>query len=294
MITFVAPLLLGLTAAPGPALQRPGRTRPRAQVQCVADCDLFEFDLGASTPSALVRLGLAETADLDACVDVLMGGFYKDALTLAAESFSEEEMQLLGPPLSRVNVVLERFTRFMLKLTTAGRCGQRLMAPSARDAPPNGNSLMVCAHRPSSGEVVGVVEISIEPRDGRVPSDIRPLEPPWSKRPRVAYVSNLAVAPGERKWGLGSRLLRAAEGLAAHWGYEEVYLHAAANDTGLLQFYAGQEYRQLPEFDAPGWVLASAGREQTRYHYRVLDSSPVERLAAAAGSTRAGRKRTGS
>ena len=281
-----------LSYATRPVSQRPGQCHLRAAVRCVANCDL-EPDIGASAPSAFVRLGLAETADLDACVGVLMDGFYKDTLTLAAAEFSEEEMKLLGPPLTRVNGVLERFTRFMLKLTAGLRCGKRLKAPSARDAPQNGDALMVCAHRPDSGEVLGVVEISIEPRDGRVPSDLRPVDPPWAKRPRVAYVSNLAVAPVERKRGLGSRLLRAAEDLASRWGYEEVYLHAAANNTGLLQFYARQEYRQLPEFDAPGWVLAIAGREQTRYHYRVLDSSPVERLAAAAVTTKAGRKRTG-
>mmetsp|Transcript_21146 Transcript_21146/g.66200 ORF Transcript_21146/g.66200 Transcript_21146/m.66200 type:complete len:220 (-) Transcript_21146:242-901(-) len=212
-----------------------------------------------------------------------MDGFYKDALTLAAAEFSDEEMELLRPPLTRVNGGLKAFTRLLLRLQAQARCGGRLKAPSADSPPPQG-SLMLCAVE--GGSVVGVVEVSIEPRDGRVPGDVRPLHPPWAPRERVAYVSNLAVVSALRGKGLGRRLLRAAEGLAARWGHGEVYLHASADQPKLLRFYADQDYAPLPEFDAPQWVLALSGREQTRYHCRPLDSRDVESLAAAADAMR--------
>jgi ribosomal protein S18 acetylase RimI-like enzyme len=109
----------------------------------------------------------------------------------------------------------------------------------------------------------------------------------------VAYISNLAVDASQRKCGVGSRLLRAAEAVCSSWGYDEVYLHAASADSGLLDFYARQRYTALPEMDAPAWVLAISGREATRYHVRRLDTQPVERLAAAADAMKAARPRRG-
>jgi hypothetical protein len=139
----------------------------RAAVRCVFDADL-EPQVGANARSSGIQLGLAEEADLGACVDVLMEGFYKDAMALASAEFSATEMQQLTPALSRINESLRRFTRFLLRLQANGRCGEGLRAPNVRPPAP-GSSLMLCAHKPETGQIVGVVEVSVEPRDGRVP-----------------------------------------------------------------------------------------------------------------------------
>lgn len=123
--------------------------------------------------------------------------------------------------------------------------------------------------------------------------DVRPLHFPWSAPPHVAYISNLAVDSSQRKRGVGSRLLRAAEAVSSGWGFGEVYLHVALAEDRLLAFYQRQQYAPLPEMDAPPWVLAISGREATRYHVRKLDSEPVERLAAAADAIKAARPRRG-
>ena len=58
--------------------------------------------------------------------------------------------------------------------------------------------------------------------------------------------------------------------LARAWGYSELYLHAATKDAPLLAMYDALDYEQLPDFDQPDWVLATSGREATRYHRRAL------------------------
>ena len=111
--------------------------------------------------------------------------------------------------------------------------------------------------------------LALEPRDGLVPGDLRlPLLVP--RAPRVPYISNLAVREAARRQGVGSELLLAAEAIARGWGYTEVYLHAASAKSSLRRFYTHRSYRELPEYDAPRWVLATSGREPTTYMVRQL------------------------
>ena len=64
--------------------------------------------------------------------------------------------------------------------------------------------------------------------------------------------------------------MRVAELLATEWGFSELYLHAALSKDWLLDFYEAQQYEQLPDLDQPDWVIAFAGREQTRYFCKEL------------------------
>lgn len=62
-----------------------------------------------------------------------------------------------------------------------------------------------------------------QPKDGKVPGDVR--LPRWATReiPDVAYVACLAVTSESRGMGYGGRMLRACEGIAKlEWGYSEV------------------------------------------------------------------------
>ena len=72
---------------------------------------------------------------------------------------------------------------------------------------------------------------------------------------------------------LGGTLVRACEGLAQNWGFDEVYLHAATQKSDLLSMYAAMRYEALPAFDQPWWVLALSGREPTRYHRKALPAA---------------------
>jgi ribosomal protein S18 acetylase RimI-like enzyme len=125
----------------------------------------------------------------------------------------------------------------------------------------------------ASDAIVGVAELSQQPRDGKVPGDVRPPRLPWTSAPeypRVAYLSNLAVRTDYRSRGLGRSLIGAVESLARRWGFEEIYLHAATQQERLLAMYGALSYQQLPDFDQPPWVLAFSGREPTRYHCKAL------------------------
>jgi len=88
-------LLLPLLPHCGPrALQARGcspRTSPPRSVVFVSDLEPAFAQPGSGEAVRSVRLGLAEESDLSAAIDVLMDGFYKDALTLAAAEFSDED-----------------------------------------------------------------------------------------------------------------------------------------------------------------------------------------------------------
>ena len=112
---------------------------------------------------------------------------------------------------------------------------------------------------------------------------------PWQSRPAdVAYVCNLGVRRDWRGRGLGSTLIRACEALAGGWGFDEVYLHAATRQPRLLQMYSRRAYEALPDFDQPAWVLALAGREETRYHRKPLEGRAVAEPPPAAADEGAG------
>lgn len=265
--------LLPLTPFPGVA--RSGLVR------CVRD-DFFDTHMQAipSLDTSEFLIGTAEWTDLPSCIGCLMDGFYKDILTLAKDEFSEEEMEAIGPTLEIFNDSFQRLTRFLLTWEA-----RRRLAPSldqgglARTS--GNNALMLVLQERSSGEIVGVAEMSQQPCDGKVPGDIRLPRLPWVEAdsaipPQVAYLSNLAVRSAWRGRGLGRSLINACEQVARRWDFDEIYLHAATQQEGLLSMYSSMEYVSLPSFDQPPWVLALSGREPTRYHRKALLALPQE------------------
>ena len=226
-----------------------------------------------------LRVGSVEPHDLPPCIALLLDCFYKDALTLAAEEFTEAEMEKLRPTLQAVNGVLAGWNRIALTETTKQRLGARLQSGGTR-LEPVGCALMIAVQEVDTSRIVAIAELSTQPRDGKVPGDLRlpgwwPPQLPWARsRPsrdlECAYLSNLCVAAPWRKRGLAKSLLRTCEELARAWGYSELYLHAATKDAPLLVIQRVVHGEQLPDFDQPDWVLATSGREATRYHRRAL------------------------
>lgn len=224
--------------------------------------------------SSKLLLGTVEPSDMPACVECLMDGFYRDILTIAKDEFSEEELVLLRPTLTVFNGYFERLTRFFLTYEANKRLATRLrsggLQRGARD-----DALCLVLQERATGAIVGVVELSQQPRDGKVPGDFRLPSLPWASEasvPDVAYLSNLAVATPWRGRGFGKALVAACEQVARAWQFEEIYLHAATDKERLLSMYKGLAYESLPEYDQPEWVLAVAGREATRFHRKTLAS----------------------
>jgi len=238
---------------------------------CVRD-DARELRLPLD--QSVYLLGTPETRDVPACVDCLMDGFYKDMLTLAAGEFSEEEMEVLRPKLSLFNDAFMQLTRATLTWDANRRLATRLRSGGLQLGA-RSDALMLAVQERASGTIVGVVEVSQQPRDGKVPGDVRLPSLPWpeERAPWVAYLSNLAVRKEWRGRGLGSTLITACEQVADRWKFDEMYLHAATEQERLLRMYKGLAYEALPSYDQPAWVLAIAGREPTRYHRKTLRSA---------------------
>ena len=178
----------------------------------------------------------------------------------------------MRPVLAFFNGAFSRLTRVVLFIEAARRLAWRLPRGGVGRGDSRDGALMLALQHRESGQIVGVAELLEQPRDGKVPGDLRL---PWATPPeRVAYICNLSVLRAWRGRGLGTTLLRSLENVAGRWGFGEVYLHAATAQERLLGMYADQGYEQLPSFDQPGWVLALSGREATRYHRKPLRGLP--------------------
>ena len=184
--------LLGPPWSPGRA---PERCRPRMVREDVALPPHISAELSSD-----LRLGSVEEVDIPACVDVLMECFYKDALTLASEQFSAEELEKLTPSLSLFNGALETAARLSLLWDTKRRIGPRLTAGGV--ARSDTAALLLALQNRTSGEIVGLAELSIQPLDGRVPGDFSIPRLPWAPPvPRCAYICNLGTPTAWRNRG---------------------------------------------------------------------------------------------
>jgi ribosomal protein S18 acetylase RimI-like enzyme len=99
-----------------------------------------------------------------------------------------------------------------------------------------------CVVAERAGEVIGMLHaFVIEPADGPpAPDDaIDPVLRPYAELevPGSLYVSGLALLPGERGRGLGTRLLRIARERARELGCPELSLICFAGNAGARQLY---------------------------------------------------------
>jgi ribosomal protein S18 acetylase RimI-like enzyme len=280
-----APCLSGLAVRPQlVSAAASGSARRCGPPACVRD-DMracLGVELGAPLDDgARFLFGTAEPDDLPACVAVLMDGFYRDLVTIAADDggFSSDELEKLLPLLRKLNGGLRTFTQTLLTLETQCRLSKTLASPPRRaDGLPtlptargSEDALLFAVQDRKSGAIVAVVELSEQARDGKVPGDVRLPSPPWAEKPgEVAYLANLAVHSDYRGAGIGRSLVAACEAVVRRWGYDELYLHAATQKERLLRLYKDLEYEALPDYDQPAWVLRLSGREATRYHRKVL------------------------
>jgi ribosomal protein S18 acetylase RimI-like enzyme len=80
------------------------------------------------------------------------------------------------------------------------------------------------------------------------------------RRASLAYLSNLAVAPDQRRRGLGLRLVRAAEAAAAAWGCRAVALHVCPSNAAAVALYTAAGYRAVEAGRQPAWQARLEGR----------------------------------
>lgn len=101
------------------------------------------------------------------------------------------------------------------------------------------------------GEVAGMAAVSVGPR--------------FAEPGRYGHLAGLAVAANHRRRGLGSLLLKAAEGYAYAWGCDRLELTSARSRTAAHDFYRSHGY-------------ADTSHHHARY-LRVFDPDPPTPMA---------------
>lgn len=79
------------------------------------------------------------------------------------------------------------------------------------------------------------------------------------RRQKMAYLSNLAVAPAAKRRGLGTRLLQEAEDLAIQWGCRSMTLHVDPGNTPAVELYKNAGYKFAAK--QPEWQRMIEGRQ---------------------------------
>jgi ribosomal protein S18 acetylase RimI-like enzyme len=83
-----------------------------------------------------------------------------------------------------------------------------------------------------TGQILGTVELGVRFSD------------PWANVNKCfPYLSNLAVHPKYRRYGLASRLLINCEQVSQDWGFQDIYLHVLENNHQARQLYFKLGYR---------------------------------------------------
>jgi len=79
-------------------------------------------------------------------------------------------------------------------------------------------------------------------------------------RKKMAYLSNLAVAPSAQRQGLGLKLLHQAEEMASkEWGCRTMTLHVDPNNVPAVELYKNSGYRFVAK--QPEWQRVLEGRQ---------------------------------
>lgn len=247
---------------------------------CVRD------DMDVDVPQAINRsafiIGTVEADDLPECANVLVETFQRCLIKAAKEELllPEKVVEALRPLLTFLNEDYVRFSKkWVLELIqerTKGRIAsgglrRGIVKEEEFQFGINEDVLMLALKDRETGSIVGVAELSEQPLDGKVPGDLRFPALPWqSPPPRCAYVCNLGV---RREWqgrGLGTAMLSVCENIAAHWGFNDLYLHAAKKQDRLMRWYETLKYEPMPSYDQPSWIAALSGRVETLYFRKAV------------------------
>jgi ribosomal protein S18 acetylase RimI-like enzyme len=140
---------------------------------------------------------------------------FSDIAQIIAESFhSQKGLWSLTFPLFRLGIYED--LRYRLSSMTP-----RQVCLVAVDTSLNGNN-----------KVLATIEISLRFRDN------------WTNvRQCFPYLSNLAVHPQYRRYGLASSLLLSCEQICLDWGFKDLYLHVLENNHQARQLYCKLGYR---------------------------------------------------
>ncbi|MEM9537122.1 MAG: GNAT family N-acetyltransferase [Cyanobacteria bacterium P01_E01_bin.45] len=120
------------------------------------------------------------------------------------------------------------------------------------------NPKYCCLGAWSNDELVGTLEIGMR----RTSS---PSQANYSTdKTRSPYIANLAVLPDWRRKGIASKLLLGAEGIAATWGSDRIFLHVLETNKAAQRLYLNAGYRMQGR-SATAWNYFGTPREILLY-----------------------------
>ncbi|CAM9661688.1 unnamed protein product [Chrysoparadoxa australica] len=181
-------------------------------------------------------------------------------------------------PVALTNAYLRGFSFMEVFYGIKSRLGKRMANPSLRASK---HALMLAVMEPSSGRALAVVELEMRRPNGKVPGNF-PIENMlrWSNEVDAGwqpYLCNLAVAEDVRGKGLGKQLTRLAENIVKNiWGYQQLFLHVDLRAPAPSSLYKSLGYKDLPDFDSPGWVRDILGMPEIRYQVKQLSTSELQ------------------
>lgn len=119
-------------------------------------------------------------------------------------------------------------------------------------------------------ELVGTLEIGMRrtSSSSQLSNFSQPSNSPQPKnltdKPRSPYIANLAVLPELRRKGIASKLLSGAEGIAATWGSDRIFLHVLETNKAAQRLYLNAGYR-IQGRSATAWNYFGTPREILLY-----------------------------
>mmetsp|Transcript_1460 Transcript_1460/g.4142 ORF Transcript_1460/g.4142 Transcript_1460/m.4142 type:complete len:256 (-) Transcript_1460:480-1247(-) len=135
-------------------------------------------------------------------------------------------------------------------------------------------ALVIGVQRRMCSDIVALAELSVQPRNGRVPGNFRPKVFPGDPE-MVPYICNLAVDEAHRQRGIARALMNVCESVARDvWGFPELYLHVDGRNDAALHLYQSLGYDPLPRWDVPEWKEQALGLVPNRYHRKVITLDP--------------------
>jgi ribosomal protein S18 acetylase RimI-like enzyme len=110
-------------------------------------------------------------------------------------------------------------------------------------------------------QVLGTIELSIRFSDS------------WSNVYKsFPYLSNLAVHPEYRRYGLASGLLIGCEQICQDWGFQDIYLHVLENNHQARQLYFKLGYR-VHKVESPWNTFFLNSSRQIFLHKRLTSNT---------------------
>jgi len=246
------------------------------------DFDVYSSDKGGYSGDSQWNFGLLERRDMDDAVRLSMESFFRPRLTVsdaAEESMSPTERSLLRGVIGTFTTFEQYDARFSNFIGYTSRAGSRLDHPCLT---PSADSVILAAVDRASGDLAGMVEISLEPANGRLGP---PVKSPFRGQPESTYepyLCNLCVAQSKRRRGLAKRLCWLCEDVVREvWRKDVIYLHVESSNVPAQELYVGHGYRLAPS-PLSAWELKMMGMENVLYYKKALGSAHEQKKGTQA------------